>query len=159
MSIPTSGPGPLRIDNFPIEVNKEYAARQKGVDKLIESGMMSISGGLEISFAHAARIQAIIPLLSQLALLMGTFIKTSIALFVHDPSVDSMRSASPYMTPSLGPIEKREKDLVKVAELMTKMPVAEQARAAVIVAALQQTIAEDRMVDFVRGKMAELTPA
>jgi hypothetical protein len=156
-------PDPITIDNYPRQVDENYAYRQREHDETVAQGLASVGGTAETFAATQASALANIGTPSAVAVLVGTDIKTMVAFVDYDPSVNGVRSRSPFLTPNLGPLQKREDDQRKIEDVINRASTGDRAEieqaGAAILAGLDQSIQLDKMGEEVRNRMASLRQA
>jgi hypothetical protein len=155
--------GSVTIDNLPRQVDENYAYQQREFDKLVQAGQISAGGALEAFAATQAGALTDIGTPSAVAVLTGTNIKTMVALLDPDPSVKGMRSRSSFLTPALGPIQKREQDRQKILDVIDRASPAQKAEiekaATAVLAGLDQSIFWDKLGEQIRSYMGSLRAA
>jgi hypothetical protein len=138
------------------EASSRYAHQQEAYEAMVQAGAVSPTGELERLASAAGQVSAVQPEIPELTMLTGTHVRWQRGYFVR-PEKDLRRPRGISAAPSLGPEELRLASTNKIRTLLAaNTGVAEQTAGMALTAAIEDTLAMDREINFVRARQGEL---
>ena len=147
------------MDPTSIQTSSQWAQRTEAYEAMVEAGDI----GQESVASAAGRVRRVQGEVPELTALMGTHLKQRLAYFETPPAWTAIRRFSRLTAASLGSYELREECKTKLrhhlGQLVESAARHEEPRVMALELVIDETIANDRLIDEVIGRQGEFLSA